>query len=185
MSTVNTIAKATKPVVPKIPCPACNKDFLQTTLEKNGGMCGFCIRKQNKPATSPDGKGECTGCEKTFTTRTLKKYGGMCAKCFNPQKTAPKGIVKDQCIGCEKFYLIETLNKNNGKCGHCVLKETRVKKAPTPPAKGRCVQCTNEFLMRTLRKYNGICGKCCNSNLYPNPVKQVVSEAVKVLEVQV
>lgn len=123
----------------RVNCPQCGKEYAQSTLTKNGGICGKC-----KGPSNPSTKGECHGCHKPFTLQTLTKNGGTCAKCKTTTKMPNEMVVnaplnsvttsdKALCQGtCGKSYTLTTLKKNGGKCARC--KKEASASAPSVPS---------------------------------------------------
>ena len=63
----------------KVACPSCDKYFTQKTIDKWGGTCGTCYRKENPHSTSSNKSSysESSGC-----WDTLDNIGSSIDDCF-------------------------------------------------------------------------------------------------------
>jgi hypothetical protein len=143
----------------KLKCNKCARMLLRKTLEKNGGLCGHCIKV-------------CEVCHEVKVQLFRSTRGRVCRVCHET-------MIK-KCLGCIRKMLIVTLDANGGYCGHCLKKcdlcgvihkkkrvilEDGVRKCTSCHKKGSdvrmgCTRCAAQYKKSTLDKRGGICFKC-------------------------
>ena len=121
---------ATKKEPEKAQCAGpCGNNYNKATLDKNGGVCGHCVRSKGpKKGSARDTKANCQICTTLVTQATLNKNGGkICGRCAGKGFSSTGesmwacNMSNNPSIMCKEMIPITFAYKNSGFCKKCAL----------------------------------------------------------------